>query len=187
MVSNPQSRYLCFLNSDTEPQAGWVQPLVDGVEKHASVGLVGPKLLFPDGTIQSAGGLFDAGRGPYHRHLGYSGDYRLVNEPREVSWITGAAHFIPRALFMQLGGYDEGYVRGYFEDVDLCMRLKRDGYRVWYEPRSVITHHAGASAGTKTAAEERAAAWRFKRNSLRFHAKWDNDITPDVNVVHVNY
>ena len=94
---------------------------------------------------------------------------------------------MPRDLFMQLGGYDEGYVRGYFEDVDLCMRLKAVGKSIWYEPRSVMTHHAGASAGTKTAQEGKEAAARFRRNSLRFHARWDSVIVPDVKEIHVNY
>ena len=90
-------------------------------------------------------------------------------------------------LFRQLGGFDEGYRRGYFEDVDLCMRVRAAGYRVWYEPRAVFTHHVGQSAQTKTDEEARAAARSFMRNSYRFHHKWDATITPDVQQVFVSY
>lgn len=178
--------FLCFLNSDTEPRKGWLEPMLTAFN-NASVGLVGPKLLFPDGTVQSCGGLYDAGRGPFHRHLGYAGTHRIVNKPGYVSWITGACHLIPTRLFYELGGYDEGYGRGYFEDVDLCERVKAADYRVWYEPASVVTHYAGMSGGTKTPEETRKSAHSFHRNSLRFHARWDAAITPDTQNVMVNY
>lgn len=178
--------FLCFLNSDTEPRARWLEPMLSAFND-ASVGLVGPKLLFPDGTVQSCGGLYDGGRGPFHRHLGYAGTHHMVNKPGYVSWITGACHLIPTRLFYELGGYDEGYKRGYFEDVDLCERVKAAGYRVWYEPASVVTHHAGASGNTKTREESRKSAHSFHRNSLRFHARWDAVIKPDTQNVMVNY
>ena len=80
-------------------------------------------------------------------------------------------------------------MRGYFEDVDLCCRAKaKAGFDTWYEPRAVFTHAVGASANGKTDAQLREGALQFKKNSYRFHARWDAMITPDTpGQVFVNY
>ena len=173
--------YLLFLNQDclaTRP--GWLDELLDLFQRE-EVGLVGPKLLFPDGSIQSAGGLFDAGRGPFHRYLGWTNkDDRRINHNEVVSWLTGAAIMIRRADFEALGGFDEAYQRGYFEDVDLSMRVRHElGKEVWYCPFAELVHRAGSAGGVP--------AEVFKANSMRFHAKWDKVIEPDVSSFHVSY
>lgn len=178
---------LFFLNSDTIAQPNWLAPMVKALAENDTLGIVGPKLLFPDGNIQSCGGLFDGGRGPYHRFLGMDGGYHLANRPEVVSWITGAALMIRAGLFHKLGGFDEGYKRGYFEDVDLCCRAKVAGFDTWYEPRAVLTHHVGTSTAGKTPEQMREAAKQFKANSWRFHARWDANIVPDTQNIHVNY
>ena len=107
---------LFILNSDTLARPNWLAPMVKAFDDD-TVGIVGPKLTFPNlpeygqgaGGIQSCGGLFDAGKGPYHRYLGCAPDYRLANKPEFVSWTTGAAIMTRRDLFLKLGGFDEGY------------------------------------------------------------------------------
>lgn len=152
-----------------------------------AVGIVGPKLIFkrplPDGKtedlIQSCGGLFDATRGPFHRYIGFNADYWLVNQPEEVSWTTGAALAVRRELFYKVGGLSLDYQPAYFEDTDLCMRVRELGSKVFYQPGCVFEHEAGTSGGIP--------AHLFKANSLKFHKRWDEKIKPDVNVQHVNY
>lgn len=127
------------------------------------VGVVGAKLVFPDNKIQSAGGLFDAHCQPYHRCLGYSNHrYHEVNTPQVVSWVTGAALAIRCSLFTELGGFDTGYVRGYFEDADLCMKAQVAGYKVWYEPRCQLVHSVGSTGGSPY----------FMQNARRFYDMW---------------
>lgn len=172
---------LLFLNQDTIARPGWFEPIV-GAFDNPAVGVVGPKLVTPsaDGdTIQSCGGLYDAGKGPYHRYLGFAADDWRVNVPGFVSWTTGAALAIRRELFRDVGGFDTGYQRGYFEDVDLCENAKFHGFRIWYEPRAVFEHTVGSTGGIP--------AHIFKANSMRFHAKWDGLIRPDTGVRMVNY
>ena len=132
-----QGDVLLFLNQDTRALGEWFEPIVSMFDD-PRVGIVGPKLLFPDGSVQSVGGLYDAGKGPFHRCLGWSNpaDPRL-NRRERVSWTTGAALAIRRELFAQVGGFDTGYVRGYFEDVDLCERVKAAGLEVWYCPEEI--------------------------------------------------
>ncbi len=177
---------LFFLNQDTVAQPDWFDWLLVNFANE-KIGIVGPKLVFPPGTdptrpentIQSCGGLFDGGRGPYHRYLGYAADDWRVNQRERVSWTTGAALAIRRELFFRVGGFDVAYQRGYFEDVDLCMKAVAAGYEIGYEPQSCFTHHVGSSGGISPEV--------FKANSMLFHRRWDNQIVPDTGVIHVNY
>lgn len=140
----------------------WDMPLMQAFD-NPSVGIVGAKLLFPDGKIQSAGGLYDAHCQPWHRCLGY-GDHRYweVNTPETVSWATGAALAIRKPLFEAVGGFDVGYERGYFEDAALCESVKALGYSVWYEPRCQLFHRVGTSGGNPL----------FMQNAKRFQEAW---------------
>jgi len=178
-----QGEVLLFLNQDTLARPGWFAPLAAAFDD-PRVGIVGPKLVFPpegDGpaTIQSCGGLYGGNKGPFHRYIGWAEDDWRVNIAERMSWTTGAALAIRRELFWQVGGYDEGYVRGYFEDVDLCEAVKAQGFEIWYCPAAVFEHRAGKSGGVPHQI--------FMSNSLRFHGKWDGRITPDTQVIHVNY
>lgn len=168
---------LLFLNQDTAARDGWFDPLINMFDD-SKVGIVGPKLVTGD-AIQSCGGLYGGNKGPYHRWLGWSPDDWRVNVTEPVSWVTGAALAIRRDLFVQVGGFDVGYVRGYFEDVDLCEAAKAQGFEVWYCPESVFEHRGGVSGGVPSNI--------FKANSFRFHEKWDARITPDTPIVHVPY
>jgi O-antigen biosynthesis protein len=183
---------LLFLNQDTAARDGWFEPMMSMFEDQR-VGIVGPKLVVPlpdmshqqsnpggkIDTIQSCGGLYGGNKGPFHRYLGWSADDWRVNERERVSWMTGAALAIRRDLFFKVGGFDVDYVRGYFEDVDLCEKVKEAGFEVWYCPEAVFEHSVGSSGGVPQHI--------FKANSMRFHAKWDAKIKPDTQVSYVAY
>jgi GT2 family glycosyltransferase/SAM-dependent methyltransferase/Flp pilus assembly protein TadD len=160
-------KYLVFLNNDTIPQPGWLNALVMEVEGDASVGVVGSKLLFPDGTIQHAGVVRDCQHLlPYHLYKSFAGDHPAVNQRREFQIVTAACLLIRRSLFEEVGGFDEGYVNG-FEDADLCLKVKERGSLVVYQPRSVIIHLESQSPGRKAYEDENAA--RFLH---RWGAQW---------------
>lgn len=173
-----QGDILLFLNQDTKAHEGWFEPLMTMFENER-VGVVGCKLVFPDTgrgySIQSCGGLFDAKKNPYHRFIGYAADDWRVNQIERVSWMTGGALAIRRELFAELHGFDVGYERGYFEDVDLCLAAMKRGYQIWYCPRSEFEHETGASGGIP--------AEIFRQNHRRFWTKWSALIEPDTNVV----
>lgn len=169
---------LMFLNQDTIARDGWFEPLMDMFQHHANIGIIGPKLVIGD-AVQSCGGLYGGNRGPFHRYLGWSADDWRVNVREKVSWMTGAALAVRRELFFKVGGFDVVYERGYFEDVDLCEKVKEAGFEIWYCPESVFEHKVGSSGGIP--------AHIFKANSLKFHARWDAKIKPDTAVAHVAY
>lgn len=155
-----------FCNQDVFGWAGWSNGWDTALLNAFSdpgVGIVGARLLFPDLRIQSAGGLFDGHKQPFHRCLGYSNPHHPdVSQPREVSWVTGAALAVRRELFYKLGGFDAAYVSGYFEDVDLCLKVRQAGYKIWYEPRCTLFHKVGTSGGNPN----------FLRNAMTFKQRW---------------
>jgi GT2 family glycosyltransferase len=141
---------------------GWDLTLINAFDD-PQVGIVGPKLLFPNGTIQSAGGSIDAKGQPYHRCLGYSDiTYHEVNTPQDVDWVTGAFLVIRRTLWDALGGFDAIYAPSYFEDADLCLRAREAGFRVWYEPRATFIHEVGSTGGSP----------HFGRSAMAFKSRW---------------
>lgn len=182
-AARTRGELLFFVNQDVYASAGWSErwdeSLVNAFSDE-SVGVVGARLLFPDGSIQSAGGLIDARRQPYHRCLGYKNPlYHEVNTSREVTWVTGAALAIRRKLFEQLAGFDEQYAGGYFEDVDLCLRAREAGFKVWYEPGCTLMHKVGSTGGSAS----------FRDNAYRFYRRWVSGarIMPDTTAVYARY
>lgn len=159
---------LALLNDDTEVQEGWLAELVKAIEVDEKVGIAGCKILYPDGrTIQHAGGFIDYPLG-FGRHYGYKEvDQGQYDEKREVDYVTGAAMAIRRSLLEEIGGFDEAFFPAYFEDVDLCLRARRAGYKVLYVPSAVVIHHEGGVLGKDLFKQLPA----FHRNRLRFLTK----------------
>lgn len=169
-------------------------PPSDLVHRQQPVGVVGPRLLFPPNaegkfTIQSAGGLYDVGKGPFHRFLGWDADDPRVTKTERVQWVTGAALLTPRELFYRVGGFDEAYGRGYFDDCDYCEAVKKLGFEIWYQPASTMVHYTSQSmsASVKTPEQVKEATRSFRNNAWRFHAKWDEQIKPDTALQWVLY
>jgi GT2 family glycosyltransferase/2-polyprenyl-3-methyl-5-hydroxy-6-metoxy-1,4-benzoquinol methylase len=153
---------LVFLNNDTEPEPGWLAALRQA-EAEPGVGIVGARLLYPaTRRVQHAGLALDPDGVPDHLHRNVPEDDPRVSAPADLDMVTGACLAIRAAVFRQLGGFDEGYVNG-VEDVDLCLAARRAGLRVRYEPRAVLLHHEGASAGRFD---------RVRDNLARLAAKW---------------
>lgn len=175
---------LFFVNQDVYAVPhwayGWDYQLLRVFNEQPDVQIVGLRLLFPDGRIQSAGGWYDGKGQPYHRCLGYSNPHAPeVSTPREMSWVTGAALAIRRSTFEKVGGFDTAYERGYFEDVDLCEKVKTLGGKVWYEPRATLIHRVGTTGGNPN----------FLKNARLFHSRWvaNHRVKPDTSAVMENF
>ncbi len=139
--------YLVFLNNDTQVQAGWLDALLWTFEHQPGAGLVGSRLIYPDGRLQEAGGIvFKDGTAWNYGHLDdpYRPEYSYLREP---DYVSGAALSISRDLFERLGGFDPRYAPGYYEDTDLAFRVRAAGYRIFYQPWSCVLHVEGGSAG----------------------------------------
>jgi len=139
-----RGRLLVFLNNDTIPTPGWLEAMTRAAAR-PGVGVVGARLLYPDGTVQHAGVIFHRGA-PVHAHRFVPADAPEAARPRDLDMVTGACMLVPRELFLRLGGFDETFLNG-FEDVDLCLRVRSLGLRVVYEPGAVVYHLEGQTPG----------------------------------------
>ena len=140
---------LLFLNNDTVPLPGWLEPLIRTFELFSGVGAVGGKLLSPDGSLQEAGGIVFADGSACHFGRGEANAMKqLFDYVRQVDYVSGALLATPRKLFADLGGFDPDFAPGYYEDTDYCFRLREHGYGVYYQPEAVVVHLEGATAGT---------------------------------------
>jgi GT2 family glycosyltransferase/glycosyltransferase involved in cell wall biosynthesis len=149
-AASARGQFVVFLNNDTAVQDGWLDALIDTFEQHDKVGLVGAKLVYPDGRLQEAGGIvFADGSGWNYGRFDDPAkpEYNFV---REVDYCSGAAIALRTDLFRHFGGFDAHYAPAYYEDTDLAMKVRQAGLRVLYQPASVVVHFEGISSGTDT-------------------------------------
>jgi len=139
--------YLFFLNNDTLVYGAWLEPLLAVFDRFPDAGLAGSKLLFPDGTLQEAGGIIWDDGSAWNYGRSDDPDKSEYNYVRETDYISGCAILTPRALWEKLGGFDEDFAPAYCEDSDLAFRIRAAGRKVYYCPFSVIVHLEGASLG----------------------------------------
>lgn len=167
-------RDIVLLNNDTEVTHGWLRALADRAHSQAEIGVVGAKLVFPDGKLQAAGcEIFSDASG---REIGKNDDRdRFVyNQTRDVDYCSGACVFLKRAMLEKAGTFDPQFAPAYWEDTDLCFAARRAGFRVVYEPRAVVVHHEGGSFGAP--AQRSRSAELQARNKPKFIAKWKDEL-----------
>ncbi len=189
-----KGRYILFLNSDTEVHEGCLVQLLRYADSHPEAGIVGPKLLNADGSLQYscrhypnlATGFFrntPLGRlFPGNKH---NADYLMSDwdhgSPRNVDWVSGAALMIRRTVADKIGIFDEDYFM-YCEDVDLCRRVNfaplcettTDTWKVTYFPDALITHFIGRSSDKVPT----RMTYEFHRSQYLFYRKHYRHTTP---------
>lgn len=168
-----KGKYLFFLNNDTNVQQYWLTSLLELMESNELIGMSGSKLVYPDGRLQEAGGIIwnDASGWNYGRlDDPEKAEYNYV---KEVDYISGAAIMIRKPLWETIGGFDERYVPAYYEDTDLAFEVRRKGYKVVLQPKSVIVHFEGISHGTSTSSGIKS--YQIK-NKETFANKWDKEL-----------
>ncbi len=173
---------LWLLNPDCEVTPGAFAALRETLARHADCAIAAPRLLNADGSVQaSARGDPSAWTGLFGRHtlltrVFPSSAMARRNLPAQdlvdagvesavVDWVMGAAMLIRRSAFDHVGGFDEGYFL-YWEDADLCRRLRQQGLSTRYVPRAMVRHPGGASAGTASAFATRV----FHESAYRYYA-----------------
>jgi GT2 family glycosyltransferase/SAM-dependent methyltransferase len=164
-----RGKWIVLCNNDIEVQSGWLEAMLDCAESDESVGVVAPKFIAPDGSLSEAGGIVwndgtgvNFGRGDDPGLFQY--EYR-----REIDYGSAAALMVSAELWREVDGFDERYLPMYYEDTDLCFEARERGRRVLYEPRAVVIHVEGGTAGTDPEAGHKR---HQEANRPKFVEKW---------------
>jgi GT2 family glycosyltransferase len=169
-----RGHYLLFLNNDTLPTPGWLENMLRLAESEPRVGIVGSKLLYPDGKIQHVGVAFEGTKTPRHIYRGFPSKIRPAGESREYQAVTGACLLVKKEIYNLVGGMDEIY-RNSYEDMDLCLKARAQGYRVLVCADSVLYHLEGMSEGRRA---------HDYRNAALFKDRWADRIEADLDRWH---
>ncbi|MGH9265626.1 MAG: glycosyltransferase family 2 protein [Acidimicrobiales bacterium] len=178
-VADCSGDYVLVLNPDTVVEPGTVKALSEALDRDPDMAVVGPRMENPDGTVYPSVRRFpDLPVALGHAFLGlvwpanpYTRNYRMLDwdhdrPASDVDWVGGACFLVRRTAFDVVAGFDEAYFM-YVEDVDLCWRLGRAGWRIGYEPAGRVVHVLGGSS--------RQAPYRMiaehHRSLLRFVSK----------------
>ncbi len=164
-----RGEFVVFLNNDTLPQPGWLDALLATFRHHPDTGLAGAQLLYPDGRLQEAGGVVFADGSGWNYGRFESPEAPRHAFVRDADYCSGAAIAIPRALFLQMGGFDTRYSPAYYEDTDLAFAVRSAGLEVRYQPESRVVHLEGATSGTDITQGPKAYQ---VRNQAIFANKW---------------
>ena len=150
-VAEAKGEYILLLNSDVQLLNDIVTVFLNEIGGDASVGCIGPKILFPDGRLQEAGGRI----GKYCKMdmigFGDNPNKNIYNFARYVDYISGACCFFRKELFDELNGLDINYAPAYVEDVDFCSRITVSGKKIFYAPQAEIVHHLSVSYNSLSA------------------------------------
>lgn len=172
-----RGRYVLVLNSDAAVRPGSVEVLAAVLDTRADVGVVGPRTLNPDGSLQLSFGPDLTPLGEWRQRRLVRGLRRgdpaarrqvetMAAREREMPWVSGSCFLARRDLLLKLGGFDEGFFL-YEEDVDLCVRVRQSGYKILFTPQAEVVHHLGRSMQRASERARRA----YRDSHRRFYQK----------------
>lgn len=172
-VTRGQSPLVLVLTADVILQPGAITKMVRDLDD-PKIGMVAPKLVFPEGTrsgpaetIQSAGMAFDIKGDPFHIFIAWSKDHPKANKRCTVGAATGACFMVRRSIWTDIGGMNEEYGGGSYEDMEFCFELRRRNYSILYEPEAWGYHHVGGSISHGA-----NQGFNLQMNRLKFRGRW---------------
>jgi GT2 family glycosyltransferase len=168
-VRSARGEHVLLFNDDLEvTSADWLRPLLE-LSQIPDVGAVGAKLVYPDGRLQHVGiliGVCGLAAHAFHRSPGSTtGYFGSVGVVHECSAVTAACLMTRKAVFEQVGGFDEALPVD-FNDVDFCLRLRAAGYRIVFTPYAELTHHESASFGRRVQSSVESSRMRERWGSV---------------------
>jgi GT2 family glycosyltransferase/glycosyltransferase involved in cell wall biosynthesis len=147
-VEASRGKYLVFLNNDAFVTPNWLEPLIAVLENQLAAGGVGPKLLYPDGRVQEAGGFVKSDGAVIQRGMNYSMGIEELEKIAIVDYCSAACFATTREVFDRVSGFDATYEPAYYEDVDLCLKISSLNRFIYYCPQSAIYHIGNATTSS---------------------------------------
>jgi len=173
-AAQSRTEYVLFLNNDTAVCGDWLDVLVAAMDEDPRRGAAQPKLLYPDGSLNDAGGLvFRDGRAAVYGKGSPHPDAPAFNVRRAPDYASGACLVVRREAFEEVGGFDSRYAPAYYEDTDLSFALRSKGWTLLYEPAAVVIHVEGGTAGLDETSGFKA---HQPLNRLKFAKKWNTEL-----------
>ncbi len=175
-----QAKYVFILNSDTELDSEAIDILLEFAEDNPKSAVIGPQVLNPDGSVQASRrrfppllvGFMHMLLSPFLPNNKYTRYYQMsdINNQENcvVDWVSGSAMFIRRKAAEKIGFFDEQNFFMYVEDLDLCYRLRQNGWQVYYCPKAKVVHYIGQTSyqlPTKMLLEHHLSAYRFQKKT----------------------
>ncbi len=184
-ADNAKGKFIFFHNPDVMVREDSLQKMVDYMERHTDIGLLGPKLIYSSGTIQPSCrrnmkftdlilnrtflGKLPIFKSRVKNYLMEDYDH---NKTQEVDLVTGAAMLMPRAVYDKVGGFDKRYFL-FMEDFDLCREVKKSGYKVVYFAEAELEHyHKRLSQGSLFKLIRKKIFWLHVSSALKYFWKW---------------
>ena len=169
--------YICFLNDDTEVQKGWLTEMVETMERNKDCAIVGAKMWFPNQMIQHCGVAFHSNKMPGHIWWNqiHKDDERIQKE-REFQVVTGGCMLVDVSIFKKTGCFDTIFEGAGYEDVDLCLRFRASGHKIYYSPKAGVIHHEKV---TQNKCNPQIRQAYHIKNTETFLKRWADKIVPD--------
>ena len=168
-----KGKYILFLNNDTKVNKEWLYSLVKLIESDDKIGMVGSKLIYPNGILQEAGGIVFNDGSCSNFGKWQNSDLPEYNYVKEVDYISGASIIIRKSVWDEIGGFDERFSPAYYEDTDLSFEIRKRGYKVMYQPKSVVIHFEGITNGKNI----KYGIKRYQEiNKYKYIKKWENEL-----------
>lgn len=179
-VTRAKGKYILLLNNDTKIiNRGWLKAMLEHIQQE-DVGVVGAKLLYPDHTIQHGGVIIgiQGVAGHSHKHMPESqtGYFYRPNVIQELSAVTGACLLTKKALWEKVGGLDEKNLAIAFNDIDYCLNLRKEGYKIIYTPYAKLFHFESKSRGFEDTLKKQN---RYNDEVQFMLKKWKTNEIPD--------
>lgn len=185
-VQQARGDYVLLCNPDVRVREQGVHKLLHFADQLGDFGVIGPQLIHPDGEIQESSRRFPRSSDLLMRRLRFLPVFRKrsdrylmrdvdLQQALEVDWLVGAALLMKRERFLEMKGFDERFFL-FFEDTDLCRRLKEKGYGVWFYPGASFTHPKMRLSDSRW-----PGMWVFKKtfwihlaSAMKYFRKWAN-------------
>ncbi len=173
-AATARGNLIVFLNNDTQVRPGWLDAMVSVFDEEARVGAVGPRLVFPDGHLQDAGGRVRREGAVELLGLNGSPEDPRWSYRRNVDYISGACVMVGAAVFRELGGFDEALAPAYCEDLELGLQLRERGLRSVYAADAEVVHHLSVTSNeTDSAFKMQSITRNFQLIAERHQALLD--------------
>ena len=169
-AKNSRGKYILFLRDNTKVYKNWLSFLLTQIKSDEKIGIVGSKLIYSNGTLLEAGGIV-WNNGEYTNYgKGKSVYMPEYNYIKEVDFVSGVSFIIKKSVWLKIGGFDEKFIQKYYEDIDLSFTLRKNGYKILYQPQSLVEYYELISIRKNNSSSIE------KKNKKKFIEKWKNEL-----------